>query len=81
MLPLVTFPYVWLPLLTFPYIFLPFRMFSYLSDPKRTYFFLAPPRKKMVFTPIWTIFSPGIQLEGSFSSWKSILYKKNEKYF
>ena len=34
----------------------------------------------MVFTSKWTIFSPGIQWEGSLGSWKSILYEKNEKY-
>ena len=34
----------------------------------------------MVFTSKWTIFSPGIQWEGSLGSWKSVLYEKNEKY-
>ena len=49
-------------------------------------FFLAPPEKNvktysfsartMVFTSKWTIFSPGIQLEGSLGSWKSILVRR-----
>ena len=34
----------------------------------------------MVFTSKWTIFSPGIQWEGSLDSWKSVLYEKIEKY-
>ena len=34
----------------------------------------------MVFTSKWTIFSPGIQWEGSLGSWKSVLYEKIEKY-
>ena len=34
----------------------------------------------MVFTSKWTIFSLGIQWEGSLGSWKSVLYEKIEKY-
>ena len=34
----------------------------------------------MGFASKWTIFSPGIQWEGSMGSCKSILYEKNEKY-
>ena len=50
---------------------------------KRTYF-LAPSEKTLKSTvfeqELQFLYQKGIQWEGSWGSWKSILYGKNEKY-
>ena len=67
-----------------------FGVISLRGPPRGPIFFWRPLKnakiysfwaRTMVFTSKWTIFSPGIQWEGSLGSWKSVLYKKRRKIY